>query len=184
VKTEVTTSLEKTDEASLTEKVKLSLVLAKTETKSENGKYYDKKSSTWINVWLLLSIASWKVYLQEQEKYRWRVREFDSRIQEAKPKGSVIHSVRDYKAEDRRIQRYKAFTHWRGVQLIQSSFCFVFRGRCDAAGIRTRLLSNLSRKLNCISGTPKLIISIGSITSQSIISSGCLLLTSMISLVD
>eukprot|EP00985_Skeletonema_marinoi_P000539 scaffold203_cov145-Skeletonema_marinoi.AAC.9 len=92
VKTEVTTSLEKTDEASLTEKVKLSLVLAKTETKSENGKYYDKKSSTWINVWLLLSIASWKVYLQEQEKYRWRVREFDSRIQEAKPKGSVIHS--------------------------------------------------------------------------------------------
>ena len=117
MKTEVTTSLEKTDEASLTEKVKLSLVLAKTETKSENGKYYDKKSSTWINVWLLLSIASWKVYLQEQEKYRWRVREFDSRIQEAKPIGSVIHSVRDYKAEDRRIQRYKAFTHWRFLSI-------------------------------------------------------------------
>ena len=70
--------------------LKSSLSLGKTETQSEKAKYDDKKSMTWIGVWILLSITSWKVYLQEQEKYLWQVREFDSRIQDAKLIVSVI----------------------------------------------------------------------------------------------
>ena len=110
-KGDVTTSLEKTEvKASLMTKVKLSLGLAKTETKSKNGKYDGKKSNTWIKVWLLLSIASWKVYLQEQEKYLWRVREFDS-WREAKLKGSVIHSVVSTRPKIGELNwSYKAYT--------------------------------------------------------------------------
>ena len=53
--------------------------LAKTEMNgdrndaSETHKYNDEKSMTWIGVWILLLITSWRMYSGEQEKYLWRV---------------------------------------------------------------------------------------------------------------
>eukprot|EP00984_Skeletonema_dohrnii_P025190 scaffold14300_cov176-Skeletonema_dohrnii-CCMP3373.AAC.1 len=49
---------------------------------SETHKYNDEKSMTWIGVWILLLITSWRMCSGEQEKYLWRVQELDLRMKD------------------------------------------------------------------------------------------------------
>ena len=53
---------------------------------SETNRYNDCES---IGMWILLLIASWKVYSEEQEKYLWRERELNLNMQD---KASVTNS--------------------------------------------------------------------------------------------
>ena len=53
---------------------------------SETNRYNNGES---IGMWILLLIASWKVYSEEQEKYPWRVRELNLNMQD---KASVANS--------------------------------------------------------------------------------------------
>eukprot|EP00984_Skeletonema_dohrnii_P010686 scaffold4191_cov76-Skeletonema_dohrnii-CCMP3373.AAC.4 len=104
--------------------------LAKTEMNghindaSETHEYNDEKSMTWIGVWILLLITSWRMYSGEQEKYLWRVQELDLRMKDLirrsldymaviKLKSRANDSEESVRAKSGEYNWYETHAYWR-----------------------------------------------------------------------
>eukprot|EP00984_Skeletonema_dohrnii_P009586 scaffold3666_cov81-Skeletonema_dohrnii-CCMP3373.AAC.1 len=107
--------------------------LAKTEMNgdrndaSETHKYNDEKSMTWIGVWILLLITSWRMYSGEQEKYLWRVQELDLRMKHlirrskdcmaGKLKSRANDSEESVRAKSGEYNWYETHAYWRYLSI-------------------------------------------------------------------
>eukprot|EP00984_Skeletonema_dohrnii_P024400 scaffold13517_cov106-Skeletonema_dohrnii-CCMP3373.AAC.1 len=107
--------------------------LAKTEMNgdrndaSETHKYNDEKSMTWIGVWILLLITSWRMCSGEQEKYLWRVQELDLRMKHlirrsmdcmaVKLKASANDSEESVRAKSGEYNWYETHAYWRYLSI-------------------------------------------------------------------